>query len=87
MLRNIISAVLLFFAPLLSLAQGTNTDPVVGVGKIYADGHGVKGWPVTTTATILSDPRLTVSLPGWRVTSFDFSIKPVQNDYMWPYIG
>ncbi len=54
----------------------------VGVGKIYDTVH--RGSMVTTTADLLSNPRLTMSLPGWRVMSFTFSIKPSQNDYIGP---
>jgi len=62
-----------------------SNDPVVGFGKYYyVRTNGKWEMPLVTTADILSNPEMTVNRSDYRVTSFDFSMKPTQNDYIGP---
>jgi hypothetical protein len=79
--------VLLLFVSSTSVAQNKGGEPPwVSFGKLkYAYANGTWAIPNLSAEDILANPRLEVNQPGYKITSFDFSITTPHTGYFGPY--
>lgn len=75
---------LLLTIPFLAPAQTNSPDPFVSFGDFFPASLNAKK-KVPTTADIMVTGGLSMTVPGYNVTSYSFSMKPAEGDYLGPY--
>lgn len=82
--RHLLLLSLLLTIPFLASAQTNSPDPCVSFGDFCPASLNAKK-KIPTTAEILVIGGLSMTVPGFNVTSYAFSMKPVRGDYFGPY--
>jgi hypothetical protein len=87
-MRNVLLAVLLL-GSLQVVAQSGNTNndsPIFYLSDIKTNVPEKRGVYTSNIATVLSEPRITCSIPGYAVTSFTCAILPKTGTLIGPYL-